>query len=79
MDRNEIIGKAIGKSLGYLVQGFAYAQIAQVANVPSVFLVRTAAKSSMRMVRYVSKEYIRKDFSSEAIFSDAIDATFSAY
>ena len=36
MNRNEIIGTILGKTLGYAVQGFLYAEAAQVINPQSV-------------------------------------------
>ena len=80
MNRNEIIGTMIGKTLGYAVQGAAYANIAKALSLTpqSIFLIKTGTKYSIKIIRYTSKNYIRTDFGSETIFSDAIDATFFA-
>ena len=78
MNRNEIIGTVIGTTLGYAVQGFVYSKIASVINPQSVLLIRTGTKYGIRLIKYTSKNYVRTDFKSETIFSDAIDASFFA-
>ena len=78
MNRNEIIGTVIGKTLGYVVQGFVYSEIANTINPQSVLLIRTGTKYGIRLIKYTSKNYVRTDFKSETIFSDAIDASFFA-
>ena len=78
MNRNEIIGTAIGKVAGYAVQGFIYSQIAQAMSPKSVLLIKKGTKYGIKVIKYTSKYYVRKDFKSESIFSDAIDASFFA-
>ena len=76
MNRNEIIGNIIGKTLGYAVQGFVYSEIATAINPQSAMLIKAGTKYGIRLIKYTSKNYIRTDFKSETIFSDAIDASF---
>jgi len=78
MNRNEIIGTFIGKTLGYTIQGVAYVKIAQALNPQSVILLRTGAKYGCKVLQYTAKNYVRIDFKNETIFSDAIDASFFA-
>ena len=78
MNRNEIIGTLIGKTLGYAVQGIVYSEIASALNPQSVILIRTGAKYGSKILQYTAKNYIRTDFKTETIFSDAIDASFFA-
>ena len=78
MNRNEVIGTVIGKTLGYAVQGFVYSEIASAINPQSVILIKTGTKYGIRLIKYTSKNYVRTDFKSETIFSDAIDASFFA-
>lgn len=78
MNRNEIIGTLIGKTMGYAVQGFIYSEIASAINPQSVLLIKTGTKYGIRLIKYTSKNYVRTDFKSETIFSDAIDASFFA-
>ena len=78
MNRNEIIGTVIGKTLGYVVQGFVYSEIAKAINPQSALLIKTGTKYGIRLIKYTSKNYVRTDFRSETIFSDAIDASFFA-
>jgi hypothetical protein len=78
MNRNELIGTLIGKTLGYAVQGFIYSEIATVLDPQSVFLIKAGTKYGIRLIKYTSKNYVRTDFKSETIFSDAIDASFFA-
>ena len=78
MNRNEIIGTVIGNTLGYAVQGFIYFEIANALNPQSVLLIKTGTKYGIRLIEYSSKNYVRTDFKSETIFSDAIDASFFA-
>ena len=78
MNRNEIIGTIIGKTLGYAVQGYVYSEIANAINPQSVVLIKTGTKYGIRLIKYTSKNYVRTDFKSETIFSDAIDASFFA-
>jgi len=78
MNRNEIIGTVIGKTLGYAVQGFVYSEVANVINPQSVLLIKTGTKYGIRFIKYTSKNYVRTDFRSETIFSDAIDGSFFA-
>ena len=78
MNRNEIIGTAIGKTLGYALQGLVYSEIAHAFNPQTVFLLRTSTKYGIKLINYASKNYVRTDFKSETIFSDAIDASFFA-
>lgn len=82
MNRNEIIGTIIGKILGYAVQGFTYCKISEVLvqnlNPQSVILIKTGTKYGLKLINYTSKNYVRTDFKSETIFSDAIDGSFFA-
>ena len=78
MNRNQIIGTVIGKTLGYAVQGFVYSEIANAINPQSVLLIKTGTKYGTRLIKQTSKNYVRTDFKSETIFSDAIDASFFA-
>ena len=78
MNRNEIIGTVIGKTLGYAVQGFVYSEITNAINPQSALLIKTGTKYVIRLIKYTSKNYVRTDFKSETIFSDAIDASFFA-
>ncbi len=78
MNRNEIIGTIIGKTLGYAVQGVVYCQIAEAMNPQSGILVKAGTKYGIKLINYTSKNYLRTDFKSETIFSDAIDASFFA-
>ena len=78
MNRNEIIGTVISKTLGYAVQGFIYFEIANALNPQSVLLIKTGTKYGIRLIEYSSKNYVRTDFKIETIFSDAIDASFFA-
>ena len=74
MNRNEMIGTFIGTTLGYAVQGVVYGKMVQELNPSSVVLIRIGAK----IIQYTAKNYVRTDFKSETIFSDAIDASFFA-
>jgi hypothetical protein len=47
-------------------------------NPQSVILLKTGTKYGIRLIKYASKNYIRTNFDSETIFSDAIDASFLA-
>lgn len=78
MNRNQIIGTLIGKTLGYAVQGVVLYKIAAVLNPQSVILIRTGTKYGIKILKYTAKKYVRTDFESETIFSDAIDASFFA-
>jgi len=82
LNRNQIIGTIIGKTLGYAVQGLAYCKISEVLvqniNPQSVILIKTGTKYGLKLINYTSKNYVRTDFKSETIFSDAIDASFFA-
>ena len=60
------------------MQGVVYSEVANAINPQSAILIRTGAKYGIRLIKYTSKNYVRTDFSSETIFSDAIDASFSA-
>ena len=48
MNRNEIIGTVIGKTLGYAVQGFVYSEVANAINPKSVILIKTGTKYGIR-------------------------------
>lgn len=78
MNRNEIISTVIGKTRGYAVQVSVYYGIANAINPQSVVLIKTGTKYGIRLMKYTSKNYVRTDFKSETIFSDAIDASFFA-
>ena len=78
MNRNKIIGTIIGKTLGYAVQGFVYSEVANAINPRSVILIKTGTKYGIRLIKDTSKNYVRTDFKSETILSDAIDASFFA-
>ena len=78
MNRNEIIGTVIGKTLGYVVQGFVYSEVANAISPQSVILIKTGTKYGIRLIKYTSRNYVRTDFKSETIFSDAVDASFFA-
>jgi len=78
MNRNQVIGTVIGKTVGYTIQGFLYAEIASAINPQTAILIRTGTKYGIKLVRYTSKNYVRTNFESETIFSDAIDASFFA-
>ena len=74
MNRNQIMGTIIGKTLGQALQGFVYSEIANAMNPQSAIFIRTGIK----FIKYTSKNYVRTDFKSETIFSDAIDVSFFA-
>ena len=78
MNKNQLSGTVIGKTLGYAVQGFLYSEIANAINLQSVVLIKTSTKYGIRLIKYTSKNYVRADFRSETVFSDAIDANFFA-
>ena len=78
MGRNEIIGTILGKILAYTTQGIVYSYIARLLNFKSIFILRMGGKYLIQLVLYTSRNYVRTDFTSETIFSDAIDASFSA-
>jgi len=44
MNRNEIIGTFIGKTLGYTVQGVIYSKIIEATNPQSLILIKTGTK-----------------------------------
>lgn len=77
-NRNKVIGLFIGKTLGYTTQSFMYCKIANVLNPESAILIKTGTKYGIRLLKHASKNYARRDFSTEKIFSDAIDASFFA-
>ena len=78
MNRNQIIGTIIGKTVGYAVQGVAFCKIAEAVNPQSAILIKTGTKYGLKLINHTSKNYVRTDFKSETIFSDAIDASFFA-
>ena len=78
MNRNELIGTIIGKTVGYTVQGFLYSEIARKINPQSVILIKTGTKYGVKLIKYTSKNFVRTDFNSETILSDAIEASFFA-
>jgi hypothetical protein len=43
-----------------------------------VLLLKSGSKYCLELAKYASKNYARTDFSSEAIFADAINASFFA-
>ena len=44
MNRNQIIGNAIGLTLGYAVKGLAYSVVIQATDRQTVFLIKTGVK-----------------------------------
>ena len=78
MNRNEAIGTFIGTTLGYAVQGVILSKLLRLTNIRSGFMVKILIKWCFRLVKYISKIYVRTDFRSETIFSEAIDASFFA-
>ena len=76
MNRNEIIDTIIDKTLGYTVQGFVYSKVVNAINPQSLILIRNGTKYGIILIKYVSNKYVRTDFKSAIIFSDAIDASF---
>lgn len=78
MTRNEIIGVLIGKGLAYSVKGLAYLKLAQGISPQGAILIKGGTTYGSRIVGYISKTYIRTDFRTEIIFSDAVDAIFFA-
>lgn len=64
--------------LGYAVQGLVYSEIASALNPQSALLIKTGTKYGIRLIKYTSNNYVRTNFKSETIFSDAIDASFFA-
>lgn len=79
MNRNQVIGTIIGKVVGYTFQGILYCKVATAVSPKGVILLRAGTKCGMTVLRYTSKKYIRTDFRSEIILSDAIDAIAAAY
>jgi len=77
-ERNRMIGTFIGKTAGYAVQGIFYSEIAGTLGPHTALAVRFGAKYGGKLIKYTSTNLVRTDFSSETIFSDAIDASFSA-
>ena len=74
MNKNELIGTVIGKGLAYTVKGVGFLKLSELISPQGVILVKGGSK----IINYVSKNYVRTDFSSEKIFSDAIDGSFFA-
>lgn len=74
MNRNKLIGTVIGKGLAYTVKGVTVLKLSQLINPQDVILIKDGSK----IINYASKNYVRTYFSSEKIFSDAIDANFFA-
>lgn len=68
MNRNEIIGKPISKTVGYAMQGFVYSEIGHAINPQSALLIRTGTKYVIKLIKYASKNYVRIDFSNKTIF-----------
>ena len=44
MNRNEIIGTIIGKTLGYVVQGVIYSELAKAINPQNIILIKAGTK-----------------------------------
>ena len=78
MNRNEIIGTIIEKTLGYVIQGFVYSEVTKAITPQTALLIKPCIKPSIRLIKICSTNYVRTDFKSETIFSDAIDASFFA-
>lgn len=79
MNRNQLIGKIIGTTVGYGLQAVVVYKISQTVPGPSLILLKSGTKYLVKLVKYTSKNYSRTDFQSEAIFSDAIDASLEAF
>ena len=78
MNRNQMIGTVIGTVLGYACQGVMYSKIAKLTNIRSAVLIKIFIKYLVKLIMYSSKSYVRTDFRSDTIFSDAVDASFFA-
>ena len=74
MNRNELIGTVIGKGLAYTVKTVGVLKLSQVISPQGVIIL----KGGIKIINYASTNYVRTDFSSESIFSDAIDGSFFA-
>jgi hypothetical protein len=84
LNRNEIIGTLIGKTLGYAVQGVIVSELINSVYPQSGNLIRTevlvnkGARYGLKLLNSTAQKYVRTDFKSEKIFSDFIDASFFA-
>lgn len=78
-ERNRRMGQAIGTVVGCGLRTIVYIEAASYVGVLGVVLIKQTSKYGFRAVKYVSKVYARKDYSSENIFSDAVTASFNAY
>jgi len=76
MNRNEVIGTFISKTLGYYMPGVVFSEITNAINPQSALLIKTSTKYGIRLIKYTSKNHVRRNFKSETVFSDAIDASF---
>jgi hypothetical protein len=75
MNRNELIGRAIGTTVAIGVQAGALC----IVSPKSMIALKIAFKGTKKIIDYACTNHLRTDFSSQAIFSDAIDAVYSAY
>jgi hypothetical protein len=78
VNRNKVIGIVIGKGLGYAVQFGVYCKLVEVTSPATFFLIKNGTKYGVKFMNSTAKNYIRTDFRSETIFSEAIDASFFA-
>lgn len=78
---NKKIGKAVGKTAAYAVKGMLYSRASRYLHLHPVAIVtlKTGAQYGYKVLSYTAEHYARKDFSSETIFNDAVDSSFSAY
>lgn len=84
--KSEIIGYRIGKIVRYSFQTVILYRVVDYLYPPSTLIlkegirqgIKQTAKYSVKGIRYVSRNYTRKDYLSETIFSDAVDASFFA-
>ena len=64
----------ISKGLAYILKSAAVLKLSQLLSPQGIILIKGASI----IVNYASKNYVRTDFNSEKIFSDAINASFFA-
>lgn len=79
MNKNKVIGKAIGYTIGYGVQAYAFIELTSYFGPETAFVLKTGSKYCMKGIKYIAKKSVRKDIDPTSVFSDAIDASTDAF
>lgn len=75
----ELMGRAVGNIIGFGIQGVIVYKVCQIVPPKSLFIAKYSTRTAVKLVRYTCKHHKRLNFTPDAIFADALEASLNAF